>query len=85
VLAFGPDRPPQIVVGQSGTELDPVLPPDAADGVPVGGEPLQSAEFLWQFGFNTFVREDGGWSFKVRGVEGRALLECALVRSSPCG
>jgi hypothetical protein len=83
VLALGPERALQVVAGQGGTELDPEIPPPA-EGTHVGGASLRSGEFLWQFGFNTFIERRGEWSFKIRDRDGRAIESCRVDPSVPC-
>lgn len=75
VLDFGPARPPQLVVANSGTQLVPrVDPPDGIDGVAI-----QSHEVIYQYGFVTMSSErTDRWSVTFNDLEGRELERCLL-------
>jgi hypothetical protein len=84
-LTFGGGRPPQLVVGNSGSELDPAatmsLPGQVIANLPVAG-----GLNLDRFGFATLEASEGGWHAVLRDVAGEPLLECVLSgRHLDCG
>ena len=89
-LDFGSGRPPQMTVGNSGTELDPPIT-TPLPGLEMAGKKVQSGLALDEFGFVVFDRRDGWkskakWDATLRGVRGETLLECTLDSDSlDCG
>lgn len=79
-----PLRPPQIVVGDSGTELDPAITTPLA-GLTIAGATVKVGETRDQFGFVTLEPEGAGWRATLRDVSGRSLLKCAISdRTAQC-
>jgi hypothetical protein len=84
-LAFGSSRPPQIVVGNSGTLLDQAVS-TPLPGLTIAGMTVAGGVSLARFGFMTLEAIDGGWHAVLRDVAGAPLLECALRgRDLTCG
>jgi hypothetical protein len=75
VLDFGPERPPQLVVANSGTQLVArVEPPAEIDGIAI-----QSQRVIYQYGFVAMTALGrGGWSISFRDVDGREIERCRL-------
>lgn len=73
VLSFAKQRPPQLIVGNGGTQLVPETePPDHIDGLPI-----RNLQVIYQYGFVTMqaaMRDD--WSITFRDREGRAIKPC---------
>jgi hypothetical protein len=76
-LSFGPGRPPQLVVGNSGTALDPAITTPLT-GLDMAGLPVTSGTTLDEFGFVTMQRHGPRWRATLRNVEGKELLKCTL-------
>ncbi|MBK8047109.1 MAG: metallophosphoesterase [Anaerolineales bacterium] len=77
ILSFGEERPAQLVVGHSGTQLDsPVTTPLA--GQEIGGMPVAFGVSDSSFGYVTATRAAGGWDMIPRNVAGAATGACTL-------
>ncbi len=78
-LSFAGKRPPQMVVGNSGTLLDPpVVTP--LTGLEIAGLEVASGLNVAQFGFVTMRRLFfGAWTAVVRDVAGAPMLGCLLL------
>jgi Calcineurin-like phosphoesterase len=74
-LAFADERPPQMVVGNAGTNLDPPVS-TALAGLDVGGTRIASGSTRHDWGFTTLERADAGWLATLRDVDGAPLLTC---------
>ncbi len=78
MLNFVDERPPQFVVGFSGTALDqPVSVPLA--GLEIAGTTVNEGVSLDDFGFVTMEQFDDGWNVSVRNVEGEEVISCVIV------
>lgn len=77
LLGFEQDRPPQLVVGNSGTELDPAVTTPLA-GLEIGGATVAVGETLDEFGFATLDASDGGWTFRMRALDGDVRVTCEI-------
>ena len=76
-LSFGRTRPPQLVVGNSGTELaPPVTTP--LPGLQMAGLEVTTGLNIAEFGFVTMQRERDQWTATLRDVEGAPRLSCLL-------
>lgn len=84
-LSFGAGRPPQIVVGNSGTLLDPpVMTP--LKGLEIGGMPVAYGSMIDKFGYVTLERNGSEWAIAVRNVNGGEMDRCRLgVGTLICG
>ena len=76
-LSFGRARPPQMVVGNSGTELAPAVETPLA-GLEIAGLEVASGLNVDRFGFVTMQRVLGVWTATLRGVRGVPLVGCVL-------
>ena len=76
-LSFGRARPPQMVVGNSGTELAPAVE-TPLEGLEIAGLEVASGLNMDRFGFVTMQRVLGVWTAALRGVRGVPLLGCVL-------
>ena len=77
-LSFGRGRPPQLVVGNSGTELDPPVT-TSLPGLETAGLEVTSGMNLAEFGFVTMQRQGRRrWTATLRDVEGEPILKCSL-------
>ena len=77
-LSFGRGRPPQLVVGNSGTELDPPVT-TSLPGLEMAGLEVTSGMNLAEFGFVTMQRQGRRrWTATLRDVEGEPILKCSL-------
>jgi hypothetical protein len=75
LVSFAQRRAPQIVVGDSGTELDPLVVKDLR-GQRIAGIPVAHAKAVKRFGYLTIERNVAGQSATLRGVGGELLLSC---------
>jgi hypothetical protein len=77
-LGFNPRRPPQLISGNGGTELDdPVT--TRLEGLPLFDTTVAYGTNGAQFGYFTVLPLGRGWSFTERDVSGAALTTCAAV------
>ena len=76
-LSFGGGRPPQLVVGNSGTQLDPPITTPLA-GLVIAGRPVADGLSLARFGFMTLRATEAGWQGVLRDVAGAPLVDCAI-------
>jgi len=77
-LGFAAGRPPQLIVGQSGTSLDPPITSPIV-GTEIAGAAVAHGIALARFGFTTLESSDWGWMATVRDVDGRAIAQCRLA------
>lgn len=81
----GSGRPTQIVVGNSGTELDRNITASLT-GMELKDVELDFAETVERFGFLTLEPVDPGWVASERGVDGSIGISCLLQgKSAACG
>src|SRR5262245_44478758 len=76
-LSFGPARPPQLVVGNGGTLLDPTVTTPLT-GLEMAGLPVASGSTLDSFGFVTIDRQGPRWRATLRDVDGEQAPPCTL-------
>jgi hypothetical protein len=74
-LTFADDRPPQVVVGNAGTLLDPPLTASLA-GQQLGGTTVASGAVRHEWGFMTIERAGPGWLVTMRDVDGAPVVAC---------
>jgi hypothetical protein len=85
VLSFFPERPPQFVIGNSGTFLDPAITSPLA-GLVVAGATVSTGTSVDQFGYLTVEPAADGWSTTVRDQDGGPSAACAVRgRAVECG
>lgn len=73
VLSFDKQRPPQLIVGNGGTELVPeTTPPEQIDGLQI-----VNPQVFYQYGFVTMEPvTDNVWTVVFRDVTGRVIQPC---------
>jgi hypothetical protein len=76
-LSFTTGRPPQLIVGNSGTALDPAITAPLV-GMEIAGATVSAGTALDRFGFMTLERSDQGWLGTLRGVDGETLTRCTI-------
>ena len=85
VLSFADGRPPQLIVGQGGTALDPAVTLLFV-GTEVAGSTVAQGITLDRFGFTTLELGEQGWMATARDVDGHPLVQCRLARNgTSCG
>jgi hypothetical protein len=77
-LSFGPGRPPQMVVGNSGTALAPPVETPLA-GLEIAGREVVRGLNVDRFGFVTMQQFLGVWTAALRDVGGTPIVGCALL------
>ncbi len=78
VLSFTGRRPPQKVVGISGTKLLPAVT-KGLEGTVIDGETVTHAMMVSVHGFFGFVpRQRGAWSVNVLDVGGASVSKCRM-------
>lgn len=76
-LSFGAGRPPQIVVGSSGTLLDkPITTPLA--GLEMAGMKVASGSMMDKWGYVLLQRSGANWALALRDPNGGILTRCTL-------
>jgi hypothetical protein len=84
-LSFGAARPPQLVVGNSGTMLDEPVTTSLA-GLDIAGMKVAAGWTQAEFGFVLMEPEGGGWRATFRSVAGEIRRDCRLEgRTLDCG
>ena len=73
VLSFGKQRPPQLIVGNSGTQLVPeTKPPEQIDGLSI-----LNRQVFYQYGFVTMESAThNSWTITFRDINGRVIEPC---------
>ncbi len=77
ILDFDGVRPPQLIVGNSGTELDSAVSQPLA-GMEIGGGTVREGISLSEFGFVLMELNGNVWEMSVRGVDGEEILSCDI-------
>jgi hypothetical protein len=77
VLSFGEGRPPQLVVGNSGTLLDPPVTTPLT-GLEIAGRQVGYGTMIDKFGFALLERAGDKWAIAVKNVSGGDLDKCVL-------
>ncbi|MBY0278999.1 metallophosphoesterase, partial [Candidatus Binatia bacterium] len=77
-LSFDQPRAPQLVIGNSGTELDQAVTTPLA-GLEIAGATVAVGETRDTFGFAVLDARDDGWSMTLRDVAGATQLGCTIV------
>jgi calcineurin-like phosphoesterase family protein len=80
-LGFDDNRPPQLIVGNGGTQLDPEINGSLV-GMDIGGEKVVAASSVDAFGFVTMERGDSGWIATLRDAGGSPRLLCSISGKS---
>ncbi len=76
-LGFADGRPPQIVTGNSGTELARRIR-GPFNGRKIARTTVSSSAIIRKFGFTEFNKQATGWQLSVEGLKGQELL-CTLT------
>ncbi|MBV8888192.1 MAG: metallophosphoesterase [Alphaproteobacteria bacterium] len=74
---FGPDRPAQLLVGDSGDTMLDLAQTDLA-GVVIDGMPVQSGLALKRFGYFVMEAAADGWNGTLYGTDDGVLAQCRL-------
>lgn len=77
ILDFDGERPPQLIVGNSGTELDDAVSSSLA-GMEIGGDTVSSGVSLSEFGFVLMELKGDVWEMSLRDVDGEEILMCEI-------
>lgn len=78
-LSFREPLPPQLVVGNGGTALDPPITTPLA-GLEIGGATVAAGVMRDAFGYVTMQPSSGGWSANLRTIDDRVLVGCTFQR-----
>lgn len=75
VLDFNGVQPPQLVVGNGGTQLvNRITPPDDVNGLPIA-----MSKILYQYGFTTMTAQSSRhWNLDLLDIEGTSIGSCRL-------
>jgi len=76
-LSFSPARPPQLVVGTGGDNLED-LPPQRSAGVAINGTRVSHGLVFARFGYTVWDKDDAGWKGRAFDDNGRVLARCTL-------
>lgn len=77
VLSFGAVRPPQLVVGNGGTLLDPPVTTPLT-GLEIANMPVAYGTMIDKFGFVLMERSGDKWAVGVKNVNGGDMDKCVL-------
>jgi predicted phosphodiesterase len=73
IVSFDHGRPPQIVAGDGGTDLEqPIL--TSPNGMTVHGLAISASQAKHEFGYTVLGRTAAGWSVELKGAAGRTLV-----------
>ena len=72
-------RPPQLVVGTGGDNLED-LPPQKSIGVRINGAKVRQGLVLARFGYTVWDKDAAGWKARVFDDDRRQLASCTLER-----
>jgi len=82
---FGGARPPQLVVGTGGDNLEPI-PPMSLVGLQVNGKTVASSAAYSGFAYMVWDRSGNSWLGTLFDVNGKPLNHCRLIgKSLTCG
>jgi Calcineurin-like phosphoesterase len=81
LLSFIDERPPQLVVGSGGTELDKKIN-RALDGTAIGDATVRHGRSEHRFGFLMITPQPGGSTATFFSPEGKPRFKCALTSTS---
>lgn len=76
-LSFGQGRPPQLLVGNSGTLLDPPMT-TPLKGLEIAGMNVEAGVSIDKFGYAAMYRSGDHWAIGVRDVNGNDMDKCLL-------
>ncbi len=72
IVSFDHGRPPQIVAGDGGTEMEePIL--TSPNGMTVHGLAISASQAKHEFGYTVLGRTAAGWRLELKGAAGRTL------------
>lgn len=77
VLSFGQERPPQLVVGNSGTLLDKAITTPLT-GLEIANMQVAYGTMLDRFGFVLMERSGDRWALAIKNVAGGDMDKCIL-------
>jgi hypothetical protein len=75
-INFKKDRPPQVIVGASGTSLDKNIKRTELKDLSVAGLPISEGISYIQFGYMTLERNKDSWKAQIRSPKGKILENC---------
>jgi Calcineurin-like phosphoesterase len=78
LLRFAAERPPQLIVGNGGTALDPAITSPLV-GREIAGASVVEETTQARFGFLTLERSGRGWVGTVCDVDGNAMVRCTIT------
>lgn len=76
-LSFGQGRAPQLLVGNSGTKLDPPMT-TPLKGLEIAGLQVEDGISIARFGYAAVFRTGDHWAIGVRDVNGNDMARCSL-------
>lgn len=80
MLTFDDGRPPQALIGNSGTLLDSAATDPT--GQQIGGRTVKSFLQNASFGFVTATPSANGWTFDIRDAQGNTKTKCAVTATA---
>lgn len=73
-----PGRPPQMIVGASGTRINAKLGNVHLNGITLAGVKISQGISLDDFGFMTLEKQNNIWTAQIRNPDGNILANCTL-------
>ncbi len=84
LLAYGAQRPLQIVAGDAGTKLDKGVP-HQVNGADIYGIMVEQSEDSDEFGYSQLTKTSDGWTLSLRNPRSKELLNCHIHgRTAQC-
>lgn len=77
-LSFDKARPPQLVVGTGGDNLED-LPPQQGEGTVINGRKVERGLVFGRFGYMVWDRDGPGWKGSFFDHNGTGLADCTLL------
>jgi hypothetical protein len=79
---FDPKHAPQVVIGNGGDVLNPVVSASTLVGKTTGGAQIVQATSQTHFGFSTVSSTGPGWAIVDRAVDGSAVTTCQVANKA---
>jgi hypothetical protein len=78
VLSFDQKWPPQVVVGDGGTDLAEALP-TKLNGITVRGATIAGSENSHDWGYTLFTKSEAGWHLELKSPQDAVFVTCDIA------
>ena len=77
LLSFDADRPPQLIAGDSGTDLASAIP-DSVNGTRIRGSAIVASVSRRQFGYTLVTKSEAGWKLSLKDPVDGTVADCSI-------